>query len=249
MKKEILENVLQSFNEAGKAYSRMLREYSTVKDKPGTSEKAHKYVKDIRDVVFNDIINHLTREKAAIIDQAKVRPSSRDMLGELRRNNELQLIKSSIDGASNEQLIDLARKYSNTEYEAEFKTMIQPSIKALSEFAGPERAKNLEVVDQIAAALDSIPDEIKADAEYIDNLADDVRSLLYFNEKSFPVNIIASDDGRILHGNCDDRIVKFDIENADVNFDPVGGAPDPLVVTETMGIKSFRTVRYQFEWE
>jgi hypothetical protein len=249
MNKELINKVLNILNETDKAYVRLIREYGTIQHTAAANSKVRKYVKDIKDMALNDVNTIINTEKEAIKSTAKVKPGIRDLAAELRRNNELTLMKSSIDGASKEQLIELASKYGNTEYEEDFRTIIQPKLNALINDKTPERLKNIEVANGIIATLDKLPDETIKDIELLENIQNDVNSMFNFNKNSFNIAAQPNEQGRIIHGNFNTRSIEYDISNADENFNPLNADLEPLVVTEKMGLKSYKTVKYQYDWD
>lgn len=247
--KETINKVLSILNDADKAYTRVIREYGTVQHTPSANNKVRQYIKDIKDMAFQSVNEIIQAEKENIITSTKAKPGVRDMAAELRRNNELILIRSLIDGSDNSQLIDLAEKYTNTEYEQDFKNMLQPKIKELLENRGPSRAKNAEIVQNIKIALDKVSEEAATDINHLENIQGDIRGLLYFNDKNFNLSAQANDDGRILHGSWNARSIESDIHNAHEGFNPLGDALEPLVVTEALGTRLYKTMRYQFDWD
>ncbi len=249
--KEVTQSVLRVLNEADKAYVRLIREYSTLEPTPAVKDKARKFVSDIKNLAFDEVNKLIETEKTALAKAAKVKPpATRDTAAEIRRNSELALMKSAIDGADRNQLIELAGKYGNTEYTDDFRTMIQPKIRALLDEVGPNRMKNQELVNAIMLTLDKLPEEVESQIEELGGLVEDVRSMLYFNNKNFNMAAQAAEDGHIYHGNWNTRSIENDISNAYDGFNPLGDPNlKPLVTYENFGTARFKTVKYQFDWD
>lgn len=248
--KEVTQSVLKILNEADKAYVRLIREYSTLEHTPEVKDKARKFVADIKSLAFDEVNKLIDTEKTALANAAKVKPPvTRDTAAEIRRNSELALMKSAIDGADRKQLIELAGKYGNTEYADDFRTMIQPKIRTLLDEVGPNRMKNQELVNDIMLTLDKLPEEVDSQITELGGLIEDVRSMLYFNNRNFNMAVQATEDGRIYHGNCNARSIENDINGAYDGFNPLGEQFEPLVTYENFGTSRFKTIKLQFNWD
>ena len=135
--KTIKEQINKILQEKDKTYTRLIREYSTL----GTNEprfghlavkpinnKAKFYINSIKELAYEDISKLIEGEKKTLINSIKKKPMERDTTQELKRNAEIILMKSAIEGSSKNELKALTEKYINTEYEEDFKIMIIPSI-------------------------------------------------------------------------------------------------------------------------
>ena len=237
--KEIAEKAQEIFNQQDQSYSRIIREYATVKDIPGNQELARQYIQEMKEATFNQI-QELAGEEPEEEGNELIAGIGKEKVAEY--SGIIPLIQAEIGGADDRELSGLIERYAGTEYDALFRILLKPRLKALRE-SGPEKARIAnDLSRKLAPALDNGTLQRK-------QFLSDIRTLLFFgNGKSITVGIRQNQDGRFLLGNGERRSIEADLAQASVDFSPTGKSSDPLIKTKTIGGKMIREIEYLHRW-
>ena len=236
---EIVDKVQEILNSQDEKYSRIIREYATVKDISGNKELAEQYIREIRENTFeqieglvgkvpesekNEVFPGFTKEK--MVEYAGIIP----------------LIQAEINGSEDQELAGLIKKYNGTEWDSVFRTLLKPRLKELKG-SGPEKAR---IANSLSRQL--LP-ALNEDDQIRERFLGDIKTLLFFGDgKAITVGTQPNRDGRFLLGNGERRNISIDLEQATVDFSIQGKKEEPLVKTRTIGGKMIREVEYCYKW-
>lgn len=243
--KKLTESILKAFQDQDVAYVRMIREYSTVKDSnPDAKAKALKYAEDMKNLVYDTVLQLVEAEKKTVSDQLQrksktPKDTNEALLFAMERLTAIEMIKSEIAGSTDYRaLID---KYRDSEYAADFKILFQPVIKGKIDNNDPGA---ISLVSYLDSELSREPREI----EELTRTGEDIHSILFFNQQTMPMGVHPNDDERFLIGNYQSRNILKDISAASVEFNPLNERLDPIIVTEKTGGRYYKTIKYEYEW-
>lgn len=236
--KEITNKVQEILKGQDKTYSRIIREYATVKDIPGNRELVEQYIREMRTATF---------ERIQELVKPQEDPGGREDLTAGLAKLEgigymLPLIQAEINGAEDWDLTALVEKYQGTEWAALFHTLLKPRLRELRG-AGPEKAR---LAQQLERAFAPVPDEEAAKRE---RFIDEIRTLQFFGgERGITTNIRPTSDGRFLIGNGERRNIAMDLNQAAPDFSVTGEAAEPIVKTRQAGKYTIREAEYRYKW-
>ena len=237
--KEIADKVQKVFDEQDEKYSRIIREYATVKDIPGNRELAEQYIQEMRMDTFKQI-QELVGEPSEKNSSKPFSDLTKEKLMEYA--GIIPLIQAEIGGTEDRELSELIEKYDGTEWAPLLQTLLKPRLKELRE-SGPEKAR---IANDLARRFSPVPDE---KSQLRERFLGDIKTLLFFgNGKSITVGVRQNQEGRFLLGNGERRNVSVDLAQAAADFSLLGKKAEPLVKSRTVGSKTIREVEYCYKW-
>ena len=236
--KEIVEKVQEILKEQDRTYSRIIQEYSTVKDVPGNRELAERYIQEIQMDTFKQI-QELVKPEESPDGEGKPAAWLEKLEGV---GHMVPLIQAEINGAEDWELETLIDKYQGTEYTPLCHILLKPRLKELR----AQGADNAMLAKRLEAALMPEPDQEAAARK---KFMVEMQALLFFGRgKTIETNIQPTPDGRFLRGNGELRYIAADLERASADFSVMGGAAESIVKTRQAGKYQVREVEYHYKW-
>lgn len=239
---KITEKILNEFHEQDNNYVRVVREFGTVRNIPGNRELALRYIQQIKEETYNRIKNIVDEEINALETGSKGQSTDDNSTAALlKKSNMIALMQAEINGSEDHELIDLVDEYRSTEYFDLFKTMIGPRLREMRLGDGMQKRAANEIMRRFESA--QLP-EIKKLKEQLNH----IHTIQFFNPGTITLSPCPTEEGIFLLGNGQRRNIAFDLDAATADFNPLEEAQEPLVISESVGKYTVKSIKHLFSW-